>query len=270
MRWQRILHHFTQMIQTIFFHKDGVEFLYNHKLWSGFWKYSWVAKSLVFLAMLVGWKTIMVIIDLGESYFSADSVSVSSVFSFGESFLSEEYNLLFTGSMKYIMIILLEVVIFHISRKTLETIGVNGGESSFNAFIQAQVRMLKIAVRSWILESIMVVIVKMIFNFFGFLDFLQPAFIFGIQCFFVGLAVVDNYFEQFEIRMEDSIRLARKFAGVCLGVGLVFQLLMVIPILGPILGPALAAVTATLLLYKLLPLSNDKEVEADVLLEQIA
>ena len=87
---------------------------------------------------------------------------------------------------------LVEVIIFHVSRRTLEIIAEKKGDTSFDTFVKAQIRMLKVIIRAWVLELIITSLIKVVFSIFGTLEFLQPIFIFGVQCYFLGFIVMDN------------------------------------------------------------------------------
>ena len=64
----------------------------------------------------------------------------------------EGYDFLFVGGMKYVMMMLLEVVIFHMVRVTLEKLTGQTSDLSFQAFFNAQIRMIKVSIRSYIME----------------------------------------------------------------------------------------------------------------------
>ena len=70
------------------------------------------------------------------------------------SFFHKGYDLFVIGGLKYVVLILAEVVIFHFARRTLEVITGEDVDNSFQAFLGAQKRMMGIAVYSFIMESI--------------------------------------------------------------------------------------------------------------------
>ena len=63
--------------------------------------------------------------------------------------------------------------------------------------------------------------------------------------------VVDNYNEIYGMKIKQSFKYARQYAGVSFGIGVVIYVLMMIPILGAVLAPLLGAVTATITMHEL-------------------
>ena len=161
------------------------------------------------------------------------------------------YEFLFLGSMKYIVMALVEVIIFHVSRRTLEIIAEKKGDTSFDAFFKAQLRMLGVIIRAWVLEMIFTTFISVVFKVFGTLSFLEPILVFGVQCYFLGFIVLDNYIEQFELSVKESFKYGKDYIGVSLGIGVVLHFLLMIPIVGSLVGPFLAAITVTLVMYKI-------------------
>lgn len=244
--------HYTQLLYTLFTYPEAVRFMRKYKVWSGFWKYSWVSKLLVLVAILAGLKFIATVTDWFQSADTSDPLAaMSSVGTLLADVASREYEYLTSGSMRYLMIILLEIVIFHVSRRTVEILTAQTSDSRVKAFIDAQIRMIKVAFFCYVMEMILGIGLKVFLGFFSFLEFTRPALLFGVQVFFMGFAVMDNYMEQFGFRIKESFRFSLDFIGVGLGTGLSLQLLFLVPVLGPLIAPFLATVTATITLYEL-------------------
>lgn len=249
---KEIKEHYQQLLYALHTYPQACLFIIRHKLWAGFWKYSWVGRLLLLAAILVGLKFISSITNWFETTEVADPLAaMSAAGSLFVQVLSDEYEYLSNGSMRYLMIILLEVVIFHMCRRTISILTDQHSEASMKAFIDAQVRMIKVVVYCYVMEMILGIGIKMFFGFFEFLAFLKPVFLFLTSLFFLGYAIMDNYLEQFNFSIKESIHFSKDFIGIALGVGLVIQVLFMVPIFGTILAPMIAAVTASIAMYEL-------------------
>lgn len=242
----------AQFVETMLTHPEAGRFIIKHKLWNGFWKYGWVSKILVGIAILFGLKFISILWDWMDHFRNAEASSTFTEMGLlMQTVASGSYDFLFSGGIKYVMLMLLEVVVFHICRRTSEILRGVSEELTFKLFIKAQVRMIKVVVRSYIFEMLLTVVIKIVFGIFGFIDFLEPILIFGVQCYFIGFLVLDNYNEQFKLTIVESVRLARQYVGVCLAAGLVLNIVLFIPFIGAIVGPALAAVAVSLIMFRI-------------------
>ena len=178
-------------------------------------------------------------------------VSLASVGSSISGFFIEGYDLFVLGGLKYIILILIEVIIFHFARKTLEIKLDLELDTSLKAFIKAQTRMIKVVFYSWIMETILTfIIVKIGFSILG-LSSVGFVATFLIQSYFLGFAIIDNYNEMYYMSIKQSQRYANQYAGVTLVVGIVTYILMVIPLIGAVAGPLIGAVVAVLTMHEL-------------------
>ena len=243
--------HAGQFIETLSTHVEAIGFIREHKLWIGFWKYGWVSRFLVLLALLITIKFISIAI---ESFTLAHEEETNNAIAemgfFAKNLAFESYDFMFSGGLKYAILLLLEVIIFHICRRTLEILSGSAHDLTFNSFIKAQIRMFKIAIRCYVFEMILTVIIKAFFGIFGFIEFLEPILIYGVQSYFLGMLVFDNYTEQFEYSIKESMKLGKQYVGLLLATGLILNILFLIPGIGTILGPLIAAVAITLMMYR--------------------
>ncbi len=246
-----VLRHFQVTLRK---HVKAYSFIRKHKVWKGFWEYGWVAKILMVLAVLAGLKFLQIYFQwLSEAYQSDPLTAISSMGGMMWKAVTEEYRFFFAGGMKYMIVIFMEIVIYHVSRRTVKILTGKEEEASFNNFIKAQIRMIKVSFQSWILEIVFTTLVGILLSmpFIGILDFLKPVIIFGIQCFFLGFALMDNYSEQFDLSIGKSLKYSRQYFGIALGTGLVLQIFLGIPGIGPLAGPFLSAVAVSLAMYEL-------------------
>jgi len=234
---------------TIINYREVFPFIKQNKLWDGFFNYSWVSKFLMIIGIIISLKFSGIIL----SWFGDTATNGMSIMSFGNliadiSYVS--YDLLMSSGFKYVILLLLEVVIFHFARKTLEVLTNEEAEASLNDFIKAQIRMFKVVLFSFVMENIATVLIGVILSIIG-ADFAKPLLVFIIQCFFLGFVIVDNYNEIYNMKLKQSFKYARQYGGVCIAIGIVIYVLMWIPVLGSVLAPLLGAVAATVTMFEL-------------------
>ncbi len=258
--------YFIQFRDTMLANSDAVIFIRKNRLWVGFWKYGWVAKALVIMAILLGLKFLRTVVNWWRTSEMDDPIeAAASVGHLFQNIATEGYDFLFVGGMKYIMIMLLEVIIFHMCRGTLEILTGKTSDLSFNAFFKAQIRMIKVAIQSYVMELIFGIVIGLAFSLVGGFEFLKPVLKYTVHCYFLGFIIFDNYAEQFEYSIKESTKIARDYIGVCLAVGLTTNVLFLIPILGAIVAPLIVAVTVTLVMYHIsdLHLLSEKKGEPE-------
>lgn len=243
----------VQFFQTVFVHKEAPIFIRKHRLWIGALKnYGWVFRLLILASIIVSLKLMSIVIDWsGKADVSGPSAALSSVGNLFHEIAQEGSEFLFFGGMKYVMLIILEVVVFHFCRRTLEVLSGQSTEVSLKAFIKAQIRMIKVSIRSYIMESIASILIGFALGMVGFLAFLKTPLIFAVQCYYLGFIMVDNYNEQFHMSIKESAKYSRQFIGVALATGLILYLIMIVPVVGPIVGPIIGSVAVTLLMFKI-------------------
>ncbi len=252
MKGEKALDYFYQFYFTLIKHWEAIDFTRRYRLWEGFWKYGWVSRLFIVIGLILGLKFLSVFLDwIGGINTNSPLSAFGGMSELAFEFAEEGYDLLFMGGMKYVILVFLEIIIFHVSRLATSILTGQDSEASFNAFVKAQIRMFKVALRSWILELVATVILSVAFGIFGFLAFLKPATIFFIQAYFMGFAVFDNYSEQFGLDIQKSAKLSRQYAGVTLCAGIVLQILFLLPLVGTILGSLISAVAVTLVMYEL-------------------
>ena len=240
----------SQFINTFFTYFKAADFIKENKLWHGFWQYRWVLFILLVLAMVVGFKFFNIMSHGVHELFNPETASAlvnvktaaSTVYEEGSSFL-------FHGSLKYFIMILLEVVVFHMVRRTNEILTGVSTELTFNKFFSAQVRMIKVTIRCFIMEMIATLIIKIFFGIFGFIDYLEPVVLFITQSYYLGMLMLDSYNESKHMTIKESFVEGKKYTGMLLALGFVLNLILMVPLLGAMVGPALAAVTLTMVMF---------------------
>lgn len=244
-----------QFVFTLLSFPRAWRFIRRHKLWLGLREYRWVFRFLLFVATLAGLYLLSGYMDWADEH---SGEGVSAMFIGGDSYLStissDTYSSLTGGSLKWVILILLEVVIYHVMRKTMHlTLGTDMPDAhTFKPFLNAQIRMIKVSVVAYILEIILVEVVGEILGMIDLFGLILPIFILLVQSLLLGFAIVDNFNEQFKLTINQSLRYARlNYMGVCIGLGLPLFIILKIPFFGTIIGPILASVAAAIVMKEI-------------------
>lgn len=243
----------TNFPKSLFTYKESIEFIQENKLWKGMDQYGWLSKALIAIAMILTWYAYGTVGQITEAFdeqslsatFQSLSSSVSDLSSMGANFVSSSY-------FKYIVFVLMEVVIFHFARRTLEIKTNKKFDTTFKAFVNAEKRMLKVAAYCAITEWVLTLGITIAISIFGF-DYLKAPLVFIMQCYFLGFLMLDNFNEIYHLTIKESSKLTRSFAGVALAIGFVSYMLILIPLIGAFLAPLLGAVTAAIVMHRLIP-----------------
>ena len=230
--------------------RKAYPFIKKHELWKGMNKYPWVTSLFILIGIIVSIKFLSICFSWWGNLNATEPMAFASSLAglFGDIF-SEGYQLFFLGGVKYIILILMEVVIFHFVRKTIEKLTGEAQNSTLQDFIAAEIRMIKVVIMAWFLETIIAFVVKLLLGIFGF-DFIIPFVVLGIQCYFLGYVVLDNYFEVTGKSIKDSTKEIQKYAGLSTSIGAAMYLLFFIPLIGAVLAPVIGSVASSLALHE--------------------
>ncbi len=239
----------SDLYLVIHYFSDSISYIRKHKLYSGMFEAKWFANLVIGLGVLMYLQFYWIAKRVFVSSEENQEVVIASISKLGN-FFTETYDFLFVGAFKYIVLILLEIFVFHFIRKTIEELSGLQEEASFSAFKNALKRMVKITIRNFFLETIFSWIAIAVLAILG-LSFIKIVVVFIIQAYFLGFTLIDNYHEIRNLDIKKSEALTRNYPGVAIGVGAGFTLLLAIPILGPILAPVLAGVTAARTMFDL-------------------
>lgn len=236
---------FDKFKDALFLHDDSYRFIKHHKIWKGFMDYGWASKVLLVVGILFSLSFFAIIFDWIEHIYSQGGNIISNT----SSMLGDMKDLVFLeGGIKYLILIAVEILIFHCSVKTINILNGQNRTPVFQDFIAAEKRMIAVAFRSFILETIAGAILGVLLSIVGLKFFLFiPMFL--VHSYFIGFAFFDNYNEQYGFNLKESTKMVNKGLGAVIGVGMIAVLLFKIPIVGAIVAPVLGAVTATMYLY---------------------
>lgn len=251
---------YEQFLYVFYSLGDAWHFAKKNRLWEGFMVYGWASRLAMLVGLFAGLRFVQI---LWKYVMAVDSVNpfaaASLLGSFATEVVQEEYTFLFSGGMKYGTMVVLEIFIFHITYRTLSLLLVNTGVPTLKDFLRAQIRMFKLSLVCWLLESMFLLATKMTFELAVLPEWLLPVVTFLIQCLFMGLPILDNFTERFGFGIRDGIQYARQYAGAALGLGLLLRVGFWIPMLGNLLAPILASIVSALVMYELSDLTRSKE-----------
>jgi hypothetical protein len=151
------------------------ELIRGRRLWEGIDRYGWVLRVLVVAAIIMGFYFLSEVWSWLRTLLNAHSLgeAISSMGIVASSVAREGYASFSSGLMKYIVLLLSEVIIFHFMQRSLEETQGKPIRTDFQTFLEAQIRMLKVVIRTWILELFVTIIISIGFGIFGFLEWLN-------------------------------------------------------------------------------------------------
>jgi hypothetical protein len=221
-------------------------FMRNHRLWEGLREYGWVARALVAIGVLGAAYVIFEAVDWYGSHADAPLSAMMSSESLVVQWFSELSESFSEGLLNWVTLVLLEVVIYHFMRRTLQIILKKNVENAhtFKPFLNAQIRMIIVSIIALTIEAVILNVAEAIHE--GWLFWFFSLF---IRSTMLGYVIADNYNEQFGLSIDQSRRnLYRGYIGICFGLGLPLLLMLKIPLFGTILGPLVTSVTAAIVL----------------------
>lgn len=230
--------------------RDAIKFINQHRIWQGIMAYGWLSKFFLVVSIIVGAKFLSFFATWWGS-FHAENIQVvgSQMLNLFQGLYKEGESLFLMGGTKYILLILTEVMVFHFVRKTAEILTGKQEDSSFQAFVKAQIRMIKVSFASYGMELALTIVIGVLIGIFG-VGWLKDPLNFLVQCYFLGFIIADNYLERSDLSIKEAMKTCQSVAGLVIAIGLVTYLLLLVPIIGAIIAPMLAGVTVTLLFFE--------------------
>ena len=232
--------------------KEAYPFVRRHRLWIGVLSYGWVSKFLLVIAFVIGLNFLAVLVNWFGSLHPEGPLSYgASLLDLYSGMFKKGYHLFSLGGMKYLILILGEVLIFHAARRTMEVLkGTKEAEPSLKDFMRAQMRMIEISLAAWAFELGVTILISIALGFMH-ADWLKSPLNWMIQCFFLGAVMVDGYLEKYKLKLTASIYVSRQIAGLALVIGVATYLLLSIPLIGAVIAPFFASIAATLALFEM-------------------
>jgi CysZ protein len=133
----------------------------------------------------------------------------------------------------------------YLSEKTEQIIDGTEYPFNFKQYLYDLFRGNYIALRNTVLEFIWIIILFFV-SFIPVIGFLSPIAVFVISMYFYGFSMIDYCSERHRMKVKESIRYVRKHKGFAISNGLVFYLVILIPVVGIIVAPTYSCVAATI------------------------
>ena len=136
----------SQFFDTLSAIPEAWQMIRERRLWRGIDRYGWVTKVLVVAAVLFGWSFLKLVIKWFGQLSAVDSpgAALSSVGNLAGNLAMEGYESFTSGLMKYVILLLSEVIIYHFMQRALEELMDKPVSTRFQDFLDAQIRMLKV------------------------------------------------------------------------------------------------------------------------------
>jgi len=156
----------------------------------------------------------------------------------------EKHKSVFSNSLKFFLLIFLEVLIFHFAVRTNSILKGQKKEAFFKDFSHAQLRMIKVMGLKWALGLACYIVVTVALSI-AQIRFVTPYLMYFVYAYFIGFAFLDNYMEQFGYTIRESSRTIQTHFGAAVTLGVIAGALMHIPLVGPLVTPFICAIAAT-------------------------
>ncbi len=244
----RGIHEFLFSLRT-FLSVPG--FISKHRLWVGFTSHKLVLLAVVCLGLIAGftfleavtqwWANLEIRKPLDVGIQAANLLNNVAVFGY-ESFTK--------GAYKYLILIVMELLIFHAVLKTSKILTGFEEPLTTRIFVKAQIRMIKVSMFSFGMELVATILLSVALSLTN-LEFLKGSLSFLIECFFLGFALIDNYNEINRYGIKASFKSTLRYPGAAIAVGMVMYVLILIPLVGPVLGSLICAIAATIIMHEL-------------------
>lgn len=219
-------------------------------MWRGFFEYKWIGMLMVVISVLFSWYLLDDLRDhlswawgnigqLAPANISTDMGVFTNVID------DKSKHTMFSGGTKYLLLILLEVIIFYFCVKTLSILTKEKSNPTFKQFYKAEIRMIKLMGWNFGKGVAAQVMISMALSLLGFKELTATA-MFFVYAYFIGYAFLDNYNEQFSFKLKQSQTIIRQHLGAAFMLGLVVTLLLYIPLVGPLLAPVFGGIAASI------------------------
>jgi len=158
--------------------------------------------------------------------------------------LEGEHKPLFSSSLKFLLLIFLQVLAFHFAIRTDNILKNENEAPKFKEFAKSQVRIIKLIGRNWVYGLIMYILISVFCGIIGY-DFLKAPLMFLIYGYYIGFVFLDNYLVQFNFSIKESVRCIQSHFAASAVFGVFASLLMYIPTIGPLIVPFVCGIAAT-------------------------
>jgi CysZ protein len=141
---------------------------------------------------------------------------------------------------RYLILIILSPVFVNMANVFYKY--VQGEEHKMNiwSYCFCSLRGIKFALRNFVLDILVTLMLLIISIIVLWIFPLIPIIILITESYFFATVLMDYRFEMQEMSMKEGMKESRKVPGIPIGIGLVFNLILLVPLLGVMFGPVLA------------------------------
>jgi len=145
---------------------------------------------------------------------------------------------------RYLVLIALSPVFVNVSKVLHRNI--DGVEEKMNlkTYCFCSFRGVRMAIRNFFLELLVTAVLLFLTLIIVWILPVMPAIILLVESYFFGMVMMDYAYEMDGLSGIQSREIIRRNAGIAMGNGLIFNLIILFPLIGVILGPILALVAA--------------------------
>ncbi|MTI31088.1 EI24 domain-containing protein [Xanthovirga aplysinae] len=154
--------------------------------------------------------------------------------------------MLYLKLYRYVILLFFSPILTFISDKVQDIENQNPQPFRLKRFLSDMIRGSIIALINISKELVFTILFLLIGFLVPVISPLVPFAIFFVESYFFGFSMVDYRNEYFQINVSDSNKIIWKHKGFVLGNGIVFNLLLLIPLVGVLFAPSWAAVAAGL------------------------
>ena len=145
---------------------------------------------------------------------------------------------------RYLILIFLSPVFVNISNIFHRIASGEDHKMNIWSYCFCSFRGIKFALRNFVLEILVTMLLTLLAIIIFWIFPLIPILIFIAESYFFSMVLLDYGFEMGGLSMKDSIRKSRNLPGIPITNGLIFNLIILIPIIGVIAGPVIAFIAA--------------------------
>ena len=224
---------------------DALKFIDQHKLWKLFIVPALCSLIIAGFVSWFAWKTSAKVTDFAVVKFQLDS-SYSYMNSFLEFVVLAFIKIIILFSYikiyRYLLLIILAPEFAYIISVIQSKATDSGKPFKIQRFISDIWRSMRLAIRNFIIEIIMTVLIIAFGIIVMWLIPIIPILLFLFEGYFFGYSLADYRNEYMNLNTQESKSLINDHKGLVIGHGIVFNVFLLIPVLGVLFGPTLSLI----------------------------
>ena len=242
-----------QIVLGINSYIHGFRILDKYNLWSILILPALLSLLIAVIVVLLAWSTSEDIIMYATSHYSFGDYDTQ----FGN-MIELILSILIRGMVlflylkiyRYFVLIALSPVFVNVSKILHKNIEGVDEKMNLKTYCFCSFRGIRIAIRNFFLELLVTVGLLFLTLIIVWILPVIPVFILLVESYFFGMVMMDYAYEMDGISSMQSRENIRRNAGIAIGNGLIFNLIILLPLIGVIFGPILALIAARVAIDK--------------------